>query len=178
MLASCFGGEEPRRNCQFPKESDSLGCLVSVFRRLNASQVAKCLVNIRYVIEIQNIRKRKEFCLVMRTQDLFSMTFLYNILRYIPNTYLITGNLYLLATFIQFPLPLVPVLVTTNLVSLSLFLMIQFVFEVELTFNTVLIPVGFLPSLHVVTWQGRQIMSGQYYKTCCKDYTSHENRFK
>ena len=121
MLASCFGGEEPRRNCSFPKESDSLGCLVSVFRRLNASQVAKCLVNIHYVIEIQNIRKRKEFCLVMRTQDLFSMTFLYNILRYIPNTYLITGNLYLLATFIQFPLPLVPALVTTNLVSLSLF---------------------------------------------------------
>ena len=85
------------------KESDSLGCLGSVFRRLNASQVAKYLVSIHYVIEIQNIRKRKEFSLVMRTQDLFSMTFLYNILPYIPNTYLITGNLYLLATFIQFP---------------------------------------------------------------------------
>ena len=52
--------------------------------------------------------------------------------------YLIATNLYLLVTFIQFsPLPL-PALVTTKSTSFSMSL---FVFEVQLTYNTMLVPV-------------------------------------
>ena len=59
-------------------------------------------------------------------------TFIYNnflanyddhVVRYIPSIYLITGSLYVLSTFIQFPLPYSLPLVTTNLISFSIFVL-------------------------------------------------------
>ena len=52
--------------------------------------------------------------------------------------YLMNGSLYPLNTFIQFPLPHPPTLVTKNLNSFSKSVFVLFVFEVKLTYHTML----------------------------------------
>ena len=71
---------------------------------------------------------------------IYNINYFYHIIHYISSIYFITGSLYLLTTFIQFLLQLSPA--SSNYKSGLFFseYVCLFIFEVQLTYSTVLVP--------------------------------------
>ena len=101
---------------------------------------------------MQAMTLKYAFSLVCELLGCELLTFMYNteqcslyLLCYTlyPGTYfyLVTGNLCLFTVFIQFPSPhSLSLIITASVISFSMSLVYLFVFEVQLTHNTMLVP--------------------------------------